>query len=300
MTATLSYAAVTPCRNEADNLRRLADCMMAQTVAPTYWLIVDNGSTDGSRDIAQRLAGEHPWIRLIDVPGEVVATRGAPVVRAFHAGIAALPGHTDVVIKLDADVSFEPTYFAMQLAAFDEDPHLGISGGVCMEPTDRGAWEAARVTRDHVRGAVRAYRRACLLEVLPLEERMGWDGVDELKAQVNGWSIRTSPGLSFYHHRKLAARESRWLHWSRQGDMAHFMGYRTSYLLARTGYNMSRDPRAVAMLWGYVTAALRREPRCSSDAAIAQLRELQRVQVLPARVREKLGPAFPPRALRRH
>ena len=120
---------------------------------------------------------------------------------------------------------------------------------------------------------------------------MGWDGVDELKAQVNGWSTRTLPELSFLHYRMLGARESRWLMWTRQGDMAHFMGYRSSYLLARTAYYLRRDRAAIAMIWGYVRAAAERRPRCSSPEAIDHLRDLQSLQALPKRVREKLGQA---------
>lgn len=291
MTSTLSYAAITPTRNESTNLTRLAPCMVEQTHRARRWIIVDNGSTDDTPQVARALAAEHPWITFLEVPGDVVATRGAPVVRAFHAGVAALAEETDVIVKLDADVSFESNYFAVQMTAFEQDPSLGIAGGVCMEPQENGEWEAARVTRDHVRGAIRAYRRECFAQVTPLEERMGWDGVDELKAQVNGWTTRTLPELSFLHYRVLGSRESRWHMWSRQGDMAHFMGYRRTYLLARTAYYLRHDVRAVAMPWGYLKAAASGHPRCSSDAAVAHLRKLQSMRSLPSRVREKLGVA---------
>lgn len=291
MTQTLSYAAITPTRNETDNLRRLARCMTAQTLRPLRWIIVDNGSTDETVQVARELADRYDWISLLEIPGETVATRGAPVVRAFGAGVDALTETADVIVKLDADVAFEPDYFAGQIDAFAVDDRLGISGGVCMEPQPDGSWVAARVTRDHVRGAVRAYRRECLAQVTPLEERMGWDGIDELKAQVHGWRTRTIPQLSFLHYRVLGSRESRWLKWIRQGDMAHFMGYRTSYLLARTAYHLREDFSAAAMLWGYLLAAVQNKPRCSSPETIAHLRKLQSPHALPSRIREKLGQA---------
>jgi biofilm PGA synthesis N-glycosyltransferase PgaC len=291
MMDTLSYAAITPTRNEAENLRRLAPCMLAQTLRPRRWIIVDNGSTDETPAIARALAAEHDWVCLLEVPGDVVATRGAPVVRAFHAGVAELAAPVDVVVKLDADVAVDPEYFARQQEAFVEDAGLGIAGGVCMEPQPDGTWAAATVVYDHVRGAIRAYRWDCLQQVTPLEERVGWDGVDEMKAQVNGWRTRTIPGLSFLHYRVYGSRESRWHMWSREGDMSHFMGYRFSYLLARTVYYMRREPSAVGMVWGYAVAAGLRRPRVGSEEAIAHLRELQRVSALPARAREKLGKA---------
>ncbi len=289
MTDQLSYVLITPTRNEATNLRRLAPCIVNQTILPREWIIVDNGSTDETPAIARELAEEYPWISLLEIPGETVAVRGAPVVRAFHAGVAALDGPADVVVKLDADISVETDYFARQQQAFDEDPTLGIGGGLCMEPQEDGFFEAARVVYDHVRGAIRAYRWACLLQVTPLEERMGWDGIDEMKAQVNGWRTRTIPGLSFLHFRVYGSRESRWSRWTREGDMSHFMGYRLSYLLARTAYYVRQEPAAVAMVWGYAGAVARRKPQLDSQEAIAHLRELQSLRALPSRIREKLG-----------
>lgn len=291
MTPSLTYAAITPTRNEAENLQRLAPCMISQTVACQRWIIVDNGSTDDTVAIAQALADQHSWITLLEIPGETVATRGAPVVRAFHAGVAGLPEPADVVVKLDADVTFATDYFERQLDAFEAEPTLGISAGVCMEPTGLGTWEPANVTRGHVRGAVRAYRWGCLQQVTPLEERMGWDGIDELKAQVNGWTIKTLPDLSFDHHRVLGSRESAWFKWARQGDMSHYMDYRFSYLLARTLYYMRSEPSAVAMLWGYGSAVLHRNEQCAAQSATAYLRKQQSLRALPVRVREKLGHA---------
>ncbi len=284
-----TYAAITPARNEAANLARLAPCMISQEVRPKRWIIVDNGSTDDTAAIAKRLAGEHGWISLVVVGGAQVATRGAPVVRAFHSGLDALEQDVEVIVKLDADVSFGSGYFAAQLDAFGRDPRLGISSGACLEPREDGSWLAARVTRGHVRGAVRAYRRECLEEIGPLEERMGWDGIDELKAQVRGWHTSTIPDLRFHHHRPLGFRERGPARWWRQGEMAHFMGYRPSYLIARTLYHVSREPSAATMLLGYAACWAAGIGRCSDRAALDHLRAQQRLREMPRRIAEKLG-----------
>ncbi len=289
MTGQFTYAAITPARNESSNLQRLAACMIAQRSRAVRWLVVDNGSTDDTVAVVRKLSAEHPWVSLLETPGEQHPTRGAPVVRAFHAGLEWLSEPVDVIVKLDADVSFEPDYFEKQMAAFQMDARLGISSGVCLEPDQGGNWMAARVTRGHVRGAVRAYRSRCLSDVLPLVEGMGWDGVDELNAQVHGWTTRTETDLSFHHHRALGAREDAWRRWFRQGRMAHFMDYRISYLIARTVYNATHEPSAIAMLGGYSVAAATRQPKCAATAATALLREQQSLGALPTRVREKLG-----------
>src|SRR5262249_8904854 len=113
-------------------------------------------------------------------PPTAAAQPGAPIVRAFHAGLERLPTPTPaVVVKLDADVSFAEGYFETLVREFERDSSLGIASGDCLEERD-GQWRTMHVTEGHARGATRAYRWKCLCELLPLPERMGWDSIDEL------------------------------------------------------------------------------------------------------------------------
>ena len=291
MSEPLSYSVVTPARNEAANLRRLAGSMQAQTRPPRQWLIVDNGSTDETGEAGEEIASELDFAAVLSVPADNSAIRGKPIVVAFQAGLDALEPGADVLVKLDADVSFEPDFFDRLIAAFEVDSQLGIAGGTCYEQDEHGEWRPTYTTRDHVRGATRAYRAACLAQVLPLEQRMGWDGIDELKAQVKGWKTRTIADLPFLHHRVLGARERAWAKWVGQGDMAHFMGYRFEYLLARAAYRSVREPTAIGMVWGYVGAVASRRPQQQDPDVRRLLRSQQSFSSLPRRVREALGRA---------
>jgi poly-beta-1,6-N-acetyl-D-glucosamine synthase len=284
-----SYAVVTPAHDEAASLPRLASCMAEQTVAPREWILVDDGSTDDTPRVAADIANELPWAGVLSLESDAPAARGGPVVRAFHAGVDALAERADVVVKLDADISFAPDFFERLLAAFGDDPSLGIAGATCYELDGNGQWKPEHVARGHVRGAARAYRQECLVDVLPLEERMGWDGIDELKAQVAGWRTGPVPGLEFRHHRALGAREPKWSKWVGQGDMAHFMGYRFSYLALRALYRALREPSAVGMVWGYLSAVVTRRDRYDDPAVRAHLRSQQALRRLPHRVRESFG-----------
>jgi glycosyltransferase involved in cell wall biosynthesis len=284
-----SYAAITPVRDEEENLERLAACMVAQTLLPASWLIVDNGSTDGTVALAEALAQDHDWIRLAHAEAADRARPGAPIVRAFKAGLEQLDEQPDVIVKLDADVSMGEDYFERILQAFSADPRLGIAGGACLELED-GEWTETYVTGDHVRGASRCYRRECLEAVSPLEERVGWDGIDELKAAVLGWHTRLLRDVPFRHHRRVGERDGgSTARWKRQGQGAYFMGYRFSYLLLRTAHHARRNPSALAMVLGYTSAAARREPRCADDAVTSYLREQQRLTRLRSRMREAKG-----------
>jgi len=287
----LRYSVVTPARDEATNLRRLAESMAAQTVPPYEWLIVDNGSLDATGETAGQIARELPFARTINLPAlDSSAIRGAPIVVAFEAGVSALDSGVEIIVKLDADVSFGEDFFKQIVQAFEADPSLGIAGGTCYEQDTAGEWRPTYGgVRDHVRGATRAYRATCFEAVAPLERRMGWDGIDELKAQVAGWNIRTLPDVPFRHHRALGAREGSWSMWVGQGEIAHFMGYRFGYLLARIGYRSVREPTATAMMWGYLAAVATRKERLTDEDVRRHVRNLQSLTALPRRAREALG-----------
>lgn len=282
-----TYALVTPLRNEAANLERLAASLDAQTVLPLQWVIVDNGSSDATLELAHAFAEGRPWVRVISVPAEPGPPRpGAPIVRAFHAGLDELDCDPDVTVKLDADVSMTPEHFEHLLAAFAADPTLGIASGTCLEERD-GEWKPIQVARGHVRGAVRAYRRECLAQVVPLEERVGWDGIDELKAAVLGWRTEMLADLAFFHHRPLGLRDGKpAARWRAQGEASYYMGYRFSYLVLRALHHARRQRAALTMITSYLAEALRGRPRYGDAEVRAYLRRKQRLRTLAL---ERLG-----------
>jgi len=286
----LRYVVITPARDEADNLPRLADSLRGQTLQPLMWLIVDNGSSDGTPQVVDTLATELDWVRAMRVAGSDSLVRGGTVTRAFHAGLRGLETLPEIVVKVDADVSFPPDYFARLLAVFAAEPRLGISSGVCLERSSQGDWRPRFGSGESAWGAARAYRRECLADVLPLEDRMGWDGIDSLRASLQGWLTVTLPDLSFRHYRREGERDgSRRRAWAAQGRASHYMGYRWWYLVARALHHTRKDPAAVAMLAGFAQAALRREPRCSDERVRRHLREQQTLRTLPMRLRETRG-----------
>lgn len=299
---TLSYALVSAVRDEENNLSRLAACIAEQTVKPLEWIIVDTGSTDGTQQLASELAESLGFVRVMSIDGvkrsdkrgviaAEVGLRIAMDARGFVAGIKALERTPDVVIKVDADLSFETDFFERILEAFAGDPQLGITSGLCTELED-GEWRAQHGTRSHVWGASRAYRWACFQDVSPLEDREGWDEIDAVKAKLHGWRVGALLDLPFRHHRAWGRRAgSARTRWEAQGDTAHYMGYRFSYLLARAVWRARKDPAALAMISGYARAATSRQPQCPDPDVRGHLRAEQRARRLPLRVRESLGHA---------
>jgi biofilm PGA synthesis N-glycosyltransferase PgaC len=280
----LDYAIVTPARDEETLLPELATSVLAQTVIPKAWIIVDNGSTDTTLAIGRRLAVENEWISCIFTGGPERPTRGGPVVEAFEAGLNQLDDPAGVIVKLDADVRIPPDYFERLLRAFEQEPSLGIASGTRLEPDGEG-WRVRRVTGTMVRAQARAYRSECLSGVLPLERCVGWDHVDQMKAAARGWQSLEVGDLFFRHVRPDGARDGN-DYWSLQGAAAHYLGYRPTYVLLRTLHRFPRDPKAARMIAGYLGALISGAPRCGDRWVVAKTREQQRLSQLPDRVRE--------------
>jgi biofilm PGA synthesis N-glycosyltransferase PgaC len=281
----LRYAVVTPARNEEVNLRRLGAAMAAQELPPAEWVVVDDGSTDATPAVLADLAAEHPWVRPLARPAADAAEqladgrRKARDLDGFLVGTRALGAPVDVIVKVDADVSFAPDFFARLVGGFADDDRLGIASGTCYEQED-GAWVRRTKAASTVWGATRAYRADCLPDLAALEPCMGWDGLDEIRVQLRGFRTRTFVDLPFRHHRPEGGRELSSMHQGEAlGRASYYMGYRPSFLALRALYRARREPAALAMLWGYGAAAIRRDRRCPDQLVVRELRRRQRLSI---------------------
>lgn len=276
--------------NEAGNLPRLALSLLTQSSPPSRWIMVDTGSSDETLEIARRLCLRRPSLMLERIAGAGRPTRGGQVVDALHHALGMLPSDVEVVVKVDADVSFDQEHFETLLAHFQDDARLGMASGIRYE-FERGRWRAQGAPATTVEAQVRAYRRACLASILPFERRMGFDVIDESTAVARGWRTGHFEELAFRHHRRMGARDgSRRAAWCAQGQIAHHVGYRWSYLLARTCFRATRDPSALFMCLSFLYAKLSRRPQSANGAAIAVRRRQQRLRELPRRIAESLSP----------
>lgn len=232
-----SYAVVSPVRDEAQHLERTAEALLAQTHAPLQWVIVDDGSTDGTFEIASEYAAKYEWITVTRARAAGRRERGAPIVRAFKQGLGSLSTRPDFVVKLDGDLFFASHYFTWVAATFSVDARAGVVGGVVFV-NQGGEWVYDRVSRRTVHGAIKSYRYDCLDDIGGLHESMGWDGIDEYGARARGWNVRVLSELHVLHY-KVRGSAQPWLRarWE-EGRGAHYMGYRVSAAARRAGYRM--------------------------------------------------------------
>lgn len=290
------YVVITPVRDEEAHLGALLEVMRAQTLRPRLWVIADDGSTDSTGAIARRAAAGEEWIAVADVsapgggPASARMAEGA-VPRAFNRALASVrvPPH-DVIVKLDADVTFGADYFERLLDRFAEDPALGIAGGRCYEPRGNGL-RMEWTPDDHVRGATKAYRRECFRAIGGIEEVLGWDGIDQMRAHLAGWTSRTFDDLVLVHHRPNGSRGGVLRGRVRGGRCNYFLGYTPLFMLVRSVRRMADRPYVIgglALLWGYVLSFLQRRERYADAEVRRYLRETQ-YRRLAAPVQRILG-----------
>jgi glycosyltransferase involved in cell wall biosynthesis len=277
--ARLVYGIVTPAHSEAQNLARLASSIVTQVRLPKTWIIAENGSDGATTKVARDLTERYPWVKVLSLGGRSDPVRGAPVVRAFAAAVACLAPEPDVVVKADADIEFDPQYFEKLLTAFERDTRLGIASGARYEQLRDGSWRADWTPHGYAEAQCRAYRWRCLMEISPLEERMGWDTIDEVSARLMGWRTRGFREFGFRHHRPVGTRDgSRVRAWANQGRTAHYLGYRPSYLGLRTLRRMASEPAAVGLLIGYAERSLQGKPRHRERAIVEYISAQQRMR----------------------
>jgi poly-beta-1,6-N-acetyl-D-glucosamine synthase len=259
---------VSPVFNEAAHLGRTARSVAAQTRVPDRWIIVDDGSTDATLEVARELERELDFLTVIEaVDALPVGADNLGLAREAHAFNLGLrtAGWTDfdLIGKLDGDVELPPEWFARLLDAFAASPDLGLAGGFLAEPGREG-WRRIPIPSHHVHGAVKLYRRECLEAIGGVPERLAWDTIDETYARMRGYRTLSLPGLVGRHHRPWGSADGRLRGRARHGECAWILHYGPGWVTLRSAKVAMVSPRGLsglAFLYGYWRAALRRTPQ---------------------------------------
>jgi biofilm PGA synthesis N-glycosyltransferase PgaC len=280
--AGLRIALVTPAYNEEHTLPRLAESIAAQTTPAVAWAIVDDGSPDATGEVAAGLAASDPRILTTTRtrPPGYAADQGSPAA-AFNGGLRLLENAGvlyDVVMKADADLELEPGFVEAIAAAFAADPRLGVASGLVL--VNRAGGVVIEETGGfHTRGATKAYRRTCLDEIGGVVERLGWDTIDEIAAHAKGWRVATVREARALQVRPTGTATGVMRGRARAGRACHLVGYPFWAVLVRAGRRSVEPPYVVgslAMIYGYLRARVRREPRTAPPEVTAHLRHTLR------------------------
>jgi glycosyltransferase involved in cell wall biosynthesis len=279
-----SYVVVTPARNEAALLPRAVDSVAAQTRPPAEWILVDDGSRDATAALAESARARVPSLRVLRAPDRGRDAVGAGVVEAFERGLAALrTPDWDYVVKLDADVSLEPDYFARLLERMDAAPRLGIASGQNYLPRAGRAPLVEEHAAFHPVGGARAWRRACFEQIGGLVRTPGWDTLDLIRARMRGWDTRCFDDLVVLHHRDMSTRRGAREGIRRLGRICYLLGYDPLYFALRCLYRLRDAPlglRSLYLVEGFAGALVTRAPRIVTDDERRWLRSFQRGELV--------------------
>ena len=295
-----TYVLITPVRNEAQFIELTIRSVVAQTVRPIKWIIVSDGSTDGTDDIVKKYVADHPWIELLRMP-ERSERHFAGKVHAFNAGYASVRdlGY-EIIGSLDGDLSFDEDYFGFLLWKLAEDPALGLVGTPFKETSGR-SYDYRIVSIEHVSGCCQLFRRQCFEEIggyIPVKAG-GVDHIAVITARMKGWKTRTFTDRVSLHHREIGtAQDAVLMARFRTGAKDYALGSHPVWELFRAVYQMTKEPffvGGVALFSGYVLALIRRVERPVSRELVTFRRreQMRRLKGLLT------GKRIPTEALRR-
>jgi len=292
MSTQLRYVVVTPARNEVQFIELAIKSVAAQKMRPLKWVIVSDGSTDGTDEIVRKYCSEYPWMELVRMP-ERSERNFAGKVYAFNAGYARLKNlRFDAIASMDADVSFDSEYFSFLLGKLAEDPRLGLVGTPFQNALNQ-TYDYRFTSIEHVSGACQLFRRECFEEIggyVPLKAG-GIDLAAVMAARVKGWKTRTFVEKACVHHRELGTALGGVLgERFRQGVKDYTFGGHPIWESFRFVYQMTRRPillGGLALGAGYLSAAVRRIKRpISSEMVVLRKREqMERLKTLLLKIR---------------
>lgn len=272
------YVIVTPTRDEERHIERTIESVLGQSVLPAEWLIVDDGSTDRTGAIIDRYADHVPWIRAFHRVNRGFRKAGGGVIEAFYDGYNCLATEDwEFIVKLDGDLAFSPDYFERCFAHFHIEPRLGIGGGEIYHEIN-GQLKLEVNPTFHVRGATKIYRKACWEAIGGLWMAPGWDTIDEVKANMLGWTTHSFPDLRLIHHRLTGSADGLLRDRVKLGMACYVSGYHPLFVAAKCLSRLARKPYVVgaaAIAFGFLKGYFAHKPQVRDAQLIRYLRNQQ-------------------------
>ncbi len=220
----MKYYIVIPSYNEEALIGLTLQSLISQTVLPSKIVVVNDNSTDRTAEVVLEFAKNNPYISLINKSSENIHLPGSKVIQAFEKGFETLDDNYDLIVKIDADLIFPTNYFETIIKHFQSDERIGMVGGFCYIEKN-GEWILENLTdKDHIRGALKAYRKETFQQIGGLKPAMGWDTVDELLCKFYNWKVVTDGSLHVKHLKPTGASYNKAARY-KQGEAFYSLGY---------------------------------------------------------------------------
>jgi glycosyltransferase involved in cell wall biosynthesis len=264
-------------------MRRTLDSVIAQSVRPALWVIVDDGSTDATPAILAEYTAAHEWIRVVRREDRGRRAVGPGVIEAFYAGLETVDLTAfDYLCKLDLDLDLPPRYFQTLIERMEADPRLGTCSGKPYFRNAYGAMVSEKCGDEMSVGMTKVYRRECFEQIGGFVRQVMWDGIDCHRCRMLGWMAESvdDEGLRFLHLRPMgSSHKGIWTGRMRTGASQYYMGTGPLFLLASAAFRLLKHPvlyGSAAILWGYFSNLARGRPRYEDPAFRRFLRSYQR------------------------
>jgi glycosyltransferase involved in cell wall biosynthesis len=220
----MKYYVIIPAHNEEKFISYTLQSLESQTKTPTKVVVVNDHSTDTTASNVAAFVQKNSSIQLVTIESDAIHLPGSKVIHAFQKGLETLDDAYDFIVKLDADLILPPNYFETIISHFESDANIGMVGGFAYIEKN-GEWILENLTnKDHIRGAFKAYRKACFEQIGGLKPAMGWDTVDELLAKFYGWKVLTDDTLKVKHLKPTGANYNKSARF-KQGEAFYSLGY---------------------------------------------------------------------------
>lgn len=241
-----SYLLISPCRDEADYMRKTLDSVVAQSLRPTKWVIVDDGSTDATPNILAEYAARHDWIEVVHKSNRGARAVGPGVIEAFYFGLDRIdPDQFDYLCKLDLDLDLPPRYFERLVTKMQANPRIGTCSGKPYFRAASGRMVSEKCGDEMSVGMTKFYRRDCFAQIGGFVREVMWDAIDCHKARQLGWIAVSwdDPDLRFEHLRPMGSSQKS-IHNGRRrhGFGQYYMGSDPFYFTATALYRMAHPP----------------------------------------------------------
>ncbi|KZS40788.1 glycosyl transferase family 2 [Aquimarina aggregata] len=190
---------IIPAHNEECYISHTLESLVSQTLLPKKIVVVNDNSTDNTEDIINNFRNNYNFITQVKINSSQDHLPGSKVINAFYEGYKDVDSNYDIICKFDADLIFPSDYLEKMVSHFNNTNQIGMVGGFCYIEKNQ-KWVLENLTnKDHIRGALKAYRKSCFENIGGLKRAMGWDTIDELLAQYHGWQIKTDSSLKVKH-----------------------------------------------------------------------------------------------------